>query len=623
MTDALSHRGPDDQGAWVDPGAGIALGHRRLSIIDLSAAGHQPMASADGRFWIVFNGEIYNFREIRDALEAEGAGPWRGHSDTEILLEAIARWGLHAALTRSVGMFALALWDRHSRSLSLARDRLGEKPLYYGWHKGSFLFGSELKAIRAYHGWSGSLDPKALSSYLHYGYVPSPHSIFVNAHKLPPAHCLTIRGEMLDSQPEAYWSAAGVTLRVCDVQIDRREEELANELEQLMRHAIAGQMIADVPLGAFLSGGIDSSTIVALMQAQSARPIRTFTIGFQEAEFNEARHAAEVAAHLGTDHTELQVTASDAIDVIPQLAGIYDEPFADSSQIPTILVSRLARRSVTVSLSGDGGDELFAGYGRYRNADTLWRHLHRIPPALRMASAFAIRQVGPSVLNLFGSLLDPLLSVDMRAGLFADRAYKAADVLTMPSPAAVHERLVARWPEPASVLRGYAEPPLHHRDLYGRHHSNIEAMMATDLITWLPDDVLAKIDRAAMSISLESRIPLLDHRVVEFAWQLPLSTKLTAQSGKRLLRTVLARHVPERLFDRPKKGFSMPVGEWLRGPLREWADPLLDEARILRDGIFDPKPIRHAWRQHLAGRRDLQLPLWTVLMFQAWLDATA
>ncbi len=617
MTDALVHRGPDDQGAWVDPQSGIALGHRRLSIIDLSEAGHQPMQSGDGRFWIVFNGEIYNFGAMREALEREGAGPWRGHSDTEILLEAIARWGVQEALTRTVGMFAFALWDRRERSLTLARDRLGEKPLYYGWHQGILLFGSELKAIRAFRGWQGEIDPVALSSYLHYGYVPSPHSIHANVSKLPPAHWVRFDQGGRTHGPQAYWSAAEVTSGRGH-HLGGTEQEWSEELERLLRQAVAGQMISDVPLGAFLSGGIDSSTIVALMQAQSARPIQTFTIGFHEAEFNEARHAAQVAAHLGTEHTELYVTAREAMDVIPQLAGIYDEPFADSSQIPTILVSRLARNKVTVSLSGDGGDELFAGYGRYTNAASLWRRLERIPLALRATAASMIGALGPTTLNRLGALIDPFLSIPMRSGHFADRAYKAAGVLTMPSLAAVHERLVARWPEPSQVLRERASQPFHRRDAYQVNQNGIEAMMATDLVTWLPDDVLAKVDRATMSVSLESRVPLLDHRIVEFAWKLPLSSKLGGGSTKRLLRSVLARHVPIELFERPKRGFNIPVGEWLRGPLRDWAEALLSEARLREGGVFDPKSIRLGWHQHLDGGRDLQLPLWTVLMYQAW-----
>lgn len=620
MTDSLSHRGPDDQGAWVDPEAGVALGHRRLSIIDLSPSGHQPMVSADGRLWIVFNGEIYNFTELREALEAEGAGPWRGHSDTEVLLEAISRWSLVGALSRAVGMFAFALWDRRERRLSLARDRLGEKPLYYGWHQGVFLFGSELKAIRAYPGWRGTIDQSALSSYLHYGYVPAPASIYSSVRKLPPAHWMALSPDGRLEGPTAYWSAPDATLRFGAKPIEASEQELSGELERLLRRAVAGQMVSDVPLGAFLSGGIDSSTVVALMQTQSARPIRTFTIGFHESDFDEARHAAKVAAHLGTDHTELYVTGREAMEVIPQLAGIYDEPFADSSQIPTILVSRLARRNVTVSLSGDGGDELFAGYGRYRHADTLWRRLRGVPLAVRSALAATIRGLGPSTLNRIGPLIDPFLAVSMQAGLFSDRAYKAADVLTLASVAAVHERLVARWPVPDAVLRQSAPPPTHRRDLYAMHRERIEAMMATDLVTWLPDDVLAKLDRASMSVSLESRVPLLDHRVVEFAWQLPLQHKIGGGVTKRLLRSVLTRHVPDHLFERPKMGFGLPIGEWLRGPLRAWAEPLLDASRIDRDGIFVSSAVRDAWKQHLEGRRDLHLPLWTVLMFQAWLD---
>lgn len=619
MADALRHRGPDDQGSWIDAPAGIALGHRRLSIIDLSAAGHQPMVSSDGRFCIAFNGEIYNFAQLRAQLEASEPVAWRGHSDTEVFVEAIRRWGLRKALSAAVGMFAFAVWDRQERCLALARDRLGEKPLYYGWHDGVLLFGSELKSVRAYPGWQGSLDPSAVSTYLHYGYIPAPHCVFTNVRKLAPGHWIRFDGRTGSEDLQAYWSAADVTSGAG--RLDATEDELSRELERLLGEAVAGQMVSDVPLGAFLSGGIDSSTIVALMQQRSARPVRTFTIGFQEGKFNEAPHAAAIATHLGTDHTELTVTPREAMDVIPQLTHIYDEPFADSSQIPTILVSRLARRHVTVTLSGDGGDELFAGYGRYARADTMWRRLRRVPQALREAVARPIHGIGPTLLNRIGSVVDPLLSSTLQAGLFADRAYKAADVLTMPTLAAVHERLVAHWPDPVAVLSRDRAAPRHRRDLYRGTRSGIDAMMATDLVTWLPDDVLAKLDRAAMSASLESRVPLLDHRVVEFAWRLPASAKLGTGGAKHLLRTVLARHVPARLFERPKMGFSMPIGQWLRGPLREWAEPLLSEARLKGDGLFDPGPVKRAWQQHQRGVRDLNLPLWNVLIFQAWIGS--
>jgi asparagine synthase (glutamine-hydrolysing) len=620
MTDALAHRGPDDEGAWCDPATGIALGHRRLSIIDLSPAGHQPMWSLDAQLCIVFNGEIYNYPALRGALEKEGAGPWRGHSDTEVLLEAIARWGLAETLGRVVGMFAFALWDARSHTLTLARDRIGEKPLYYGWHEGTLLFGSELKAIRSIPGWHARMDPVALASFLHYGYIPAPLSIHAGVRKLAPAHWITFLPDASSSGPQAYWSASEVTAQAVR-SLDIDEQEAADQLERLISEAISGQMIADVPLGAFLSGGIDSSLVVALMQQQSMHRVRTFTIGFREADFDEAPFAAAVASHLGTDHTELYVTPREAMAVIPRLAHVYDEPFADNSQIPTILLSQLTRKSVTVSLSGDGGDELFAGYGRYRTADALWRRLSPIPMRARNLLATAMRSVGPEALDRVGGIVRPLLSSETRARQFSDRIYKAADVLALPDLASIHQRMVAHWSDPASVLLRSEASPLHHVASFRDLECGVAAMMSADLVSWLPDDVLAKLDRAAMSVSLETRIPLLDHRIVEFAWRLPLSAKLGAGRTKRLLRAVLERHVPRALFERPKKGFNLPIGLWLRGPLRGWAEELLSEERLRRDGVFDPATVRLCWRQHLDGRRDLHTQLWTVLMFQAWLDA--
>jgi asparagine synthase (glutamine-hydrolysing) len=620
MTDALAHRGPDDAGAWIDASAGIALGHRRLSIIDLTPAGHQPMWSADGRLAIVFNGEVYNFAALRDELERDGAVPWRGRSDTEILLEGISRWGLASALERAVGMFAFALWDRQARTLTLVRDRIGEKPLYYGWLGDTLLFASELKGIRAFPGWSGTLDQTALASFVHYGYVPAPLSIHANVAKLLPAHWIRFHCEGRTEGPYPYWSASKVTAQAAR-SLDIDEEQAANELERLLRESIAGQMIADVPVGAFLSGGIDSSLVVALMQAQSSRRARTFTIGFREAQFDETPHAAAVAAHLGTDHTQLYVTAEDALSLIPRLAGIYDEPFADNSQIPTLLLAQLTRKSVTVSLSGDGGDELFAGYGRYRTGDALWRMLSRIPFAARRGVGAAVRRVGAGTLEWIGGAASPVFASAVGAEQLSERFHKTADVLGMRDLASVHRRMVAHWPSHEGVLLHGVAKPLHHESAFEEHACGVSAMMAADLVGWLPDDVLAKLDRAAMSVSLETRVPLLDHRLIEFSWRLPLSAKLGAGRTKRLLRAVLDQYVPAHLIDRPKKGFNLPIGAWLRGPLRPWAEAQLDATRIRREGIFDVAVVHSAWRDHLSGRRDMHMRLWTILMFQAWLDS--
>lgn len=623
MTQALEHRGPDDSGSWIDATQGIALGHRRLSIIDTSATGHQPMASASGRYWIVFNGEIYNFKDLRGQLEAQGVGNWRSHSDTEILLEAIALWGVRETLTRTVGMFAFALWDRQEKKLTLARDRLGEKPLYYGWHQGQLIFASQLKALRALPGWSGSINPLAVSTYLYYGYIPGQLCVYQSVHKLAPGHYLTLDGSGHDELSSPYWSVLNAAQEGIQHPLQGNFAEWSQELERRLCQAIAGQMIADVPLGAFLSGGIDSSLVVALMQAQSARPVKTFTIGFHEAQFNEAGYAAQVARHLGTEHTEMYVSHREAMDVIPQLPSIYDEPFADSSQIPTILVSRLARKSVTVSLSGDGGDELFAGYGRYTNADLAWRRLSRVPHALRAPAANLVGTLGPAVPPFLVSAVNKALPAGMRKGNLADRAQKAADGMRAKNLAEIHERLVARWAHPDLLLGPSSSAPQHERRGYNAGLDPISSMMASDQLSWLPDDVLAKLDRAGMSASLESRVPLLDHRIVELAWQLPLQAKLGDGQTKRILRHVLGRYVPLETFDRPKQGFSLPIGDWLRGPLREWAENLLSEKRLQDAGTFRAKPVRKAWQAHLSGRRDMHLELWSLLMFQAWQEKAA
>lgn len=628
MVRTLAHRGPDDAGVWVDDVTGVALAHRRLAILDLSAAGHQPMASACGRFVIAFNGEIYNHAELRSELEERGSAPsWRGHSDTEVLLAAVAAWGIEAALKKVVGMFAFALWDRESRSLALARDRIGEKPLYYGLCRGALLFASELKAIRSYPSFAGAIDRDALSLLLRYGYIPSPYSIYEGICKLPPGTVLAITRRDIEAgalpHPVSYWSAREVTRRgVADpLQID--EADAVEALDRLLRRTIAGQMISEVPLGAFLSGGIDSSTIVALMQAQSSRPVRTFSIGFREPDYNEAEHAKSVAKHLGTDHTEVYVTARQALNVVPRLPEIYDEPFADSSQVPTFLLSQLAKRDVTVSLSGDGGDELFGGYNRYCWTRRIWRLIGWIPQSARAILARQTTKHPPEFWNEMINGMSRFLRTSVRQPNPGDKLHKLANVLPVSSPEAIYECLVSHWLDPASVVTGATEPMTPATD--NRRYEGLtrleDRMMYLDLTSYLPDDILVKVDRAAMAVSLETRMPYLDHRVVEFAWHLPPSMKIRRGQGKWLLRRVLYRYVPKELVERPKMGFGVPLGSWLRGPLREWAEALLDATRLSQEGYFEKAPIRQKWQEHLSGRRNWSYQLWGVLMFQAWLDA--
>lgn len=638
MCATLVHRGPDDSGIWFDPETGIGLGHRRLSIIDLSPEGHQPMHSACGRYVIAFNGEIYNFGELRAELEQAGAAPaWRGHSDTEVMLAAIAQWGLEAALRRMAGMFAFALWDRAERRLHLVRDRLGEKPLYYGWVGNRLLFGSELKALRVHPAWRGEIDRDALALFLRFCYVPGPHTIYRGIHKLEPGACLSLDAAALAPDrdfspfPEAearcrpwrYWSARRVIeVGVADpLRLD--EADAVEQLDGLLRRSVAGQMVADVPLGAFLSGGIDSSTVVALMQAQSQRPVKTFTIGFHERDFNEAEYALAVARHLGTEHTELYVSPDQARAVIPQLPGLYDEPFADASQIPTFLVAQLARRQVTVSLSGDGGDELFAGYGRYFTAAEVWGRVERLPLPLRRAGAELLRLLSPAQWDAVLAGPGRVLPARHRHRLRGEWLHRMADNAGAATAAPLYEYLVSQWKRPAELVVGAREPANAVRDSWAWTGlpSLAEAVKAVDLTTYLPDDILVKVDRAAMAVSLETRIPLLDHRVVEFAWRVPLALKVRDGQGKWLLRQVLGRYVPQELFERRKMGFGVPIDSWLRGPLRDWAESLLDADRLRREGYFEPAPIREAWREHLAGEHDRHYYLWNILMFQAWLEA--
>lgn len=617
MANTLRHRGPDAEGVWCD-GSSVALAHRRLSILDLSPAGDQPMVSDGGRYVIVFNGEIYNHLDLRKQMRKEA---WRGHSDTETLLAACQAWGIEETLKRTVGMFALALWDRHNRSLTLARDRFGEKPLFYGWQGESFLFGSELKSLVAHPAWRGEVDRDALALFMRYGFVPLPCSIWKGVVKLLPGSLLTLSADTpvaVLPQPTFYWRAQDAAN--AGISNDLDDKTAVDELDLRLRQAIAGQMVADVPLGAFLSGGVDSSTVVALMQAQSTRPVRTFTIGFAEDDYNEAEYAEAVAAHLGTAHTELCVSAADAMAVIPRLPDMYDEPFGDVSQIPTHMVAAMARQHVTVSLSGDGGDEMFGGYNRHFLGPSLWRGMRRVPLGIRRLAARGITAVSPARWDRMGRLL----SCRLRQPMVGDRAHKLAGIMTATSADDVYRWLASHERNPESVVvDGRDDRP--GQDLWAEYEMRLlqrvdfsERMMFNDQVGYLTDDILCKVDRAAMAASLETRAPFLDHRVAEFAWQSPLNMKIRNGQGKWLLRQVLYRYVPKTLVERPKQGFGVPLDTWLRGPLREWAESLLDESRLLSEGYFHPKPIRQKWEEHLSGRRNWQYWLWNVLMFQAW-----
>jgi asparagine synthase (glutamine-hydrolysing) len=629
MTDAIVLRGPDDEGHWLDCERGIALGHRRLAIVDLSPAGHQPMPSASGRFVIAFNGEIYNHMDLRAELERSGQAPaWRGHSDTETLLAGFDAWGVRKTLERATGMFAFGVWDREARTLTLARDRLGEKPLYYGWQgKGDrtvFLFGSELKALRKHPMFESEIDRGSLSLFLRHNYVPGPYSIYQGVSKLDPGSILTVSLGQRDPRIEAYWSGTSIAKEGVRSPFDGSAEQAVDKLEELLKDAVRQQMMADVPLGAFLSGGVDSSTVVALMQAQSGRPVKTFSIGFHEDGYNEAEHAKAVAAHLGTEHTELYVTSGQAMDVIPRLPSLYDEPFSDSSQIPTYLVSQLARQHVTVSLSGDAGDELFCGYNRYQMTANLWNNIAAAPLALRKMMAHGLTSVSPRAWDRLAGVAKSVLPRSMRYSRMGDKVHKGAAVLGSNSLDSLYLNLVSHWQHPASIVIGGNEPSTL---LSGRSPAldgldGVQRMMALDMLTYLPDDILAKVDRAAMGVSLETRVPFLDHRVVEFAWRLPQSMKLRDGQTKWALRQVLYRHVPKSLIERPKMGFGVPIGEWLRGPLKDWAHTLLQRSRLQNEGFFHASEIERKWQEHLSGHRDWQYHLWDVLMFQAWLEET-
>ena len=623
MARAMSHRGPDDHGIWFDGHDGIGWAHSRLSIVDLSSAGHQPLASSSGRFVLAFNGEIYNHLSLRKELENVGlAQGWRGTSDTETLAEGFEVWGVKKTIEKSIGMFAFSVWDSRERTLVLGRDRLGEKPLFYGWQGDSFLFGSELKVLREHPLFEAGVDRNSIALLMRHNCIPAPYSIHKGILKLQPGCLATISLAQREPRLERYWSGKQIVEEGRGQPFEGSANHAVDALENLLKDAIGQQMVADVPLGAFLSGGVDSSTIVALMQAQSSRPVSTFSIGFNEDSYNEAQYAKEVAAHLGTNHTELYVESQDALDVIPRLPDLYDEPFSDSSQIPTFLVSAMAREHVAVSLSGDGGDELFGGYNRYVITSRLWSRLSKFPVGFRGVVARMIRGLSPRQWN---ALAKPLLSVlPKKAGMahFGDSLHKGAGVIACQSSSGIYRGLVSHWPDPESLVIGATEPFTILTDL-SKHPSQVsdtELMMVMDMLSYLPDDILTKVDRAAMGVSLETRVPLLDHRVVEFAWKLPMRYKIRDGVGKWILREVLYRHVPRALIERPKQGFGVPIGSWLRGPLRNWAEELLSETRLSREGYFNPAPIREKWKEHLSGSRNWQHHLWDVLMFQAWLE---
>jgi asparagine synthase (glutamine-hydrolysing) len=622
MADRLKHRGPDDAGVWADPDAGIALSMRRLAIIDLSAAGHQPMESAGGRYVLVFNGEIYNYEDLREDLAREEAAiHFRGTSDTEVMLAAFDKWGIELSLIRLNGMFAFAVWDRQERILTLGRDRFGEKPLYYSRVGRYFLFSSELKGLRAHPAFEDEVNDEALSLFLRYSCIPDRFSIYKGTRKLQPGHVLSIsKGDFVPSL-RAYWSLSAVIEKAIVDPLSCSEGEAVEQLDALLQDAVRIRMRSDVPYGAFLSGGVDSSTVVSLMQAQSRIPVKTFTIGNHDREFDESREAGKVARYLQTEHTELHVTAQEAMAVIPSLAGIYDEPFSDCCQIATILVSQLARKHVTVCLSGDGGDELFGGYHRHAWSDLIGHGLHHSPQSLRKIAATAFRLLTPDRWDLVFRSFESIVPPHLRQRMPGYKLHKMASVLEAQDSAALYERLSSHRFECQSILRTPSRVEVidARNTPLGLKHT-AEEMMYMDAVRYLPEDILVKLDRATMSVSLEGRVPFLDHRVAEFAWKLPLHMRIRRRKGKWILRQVLYRYVPREIVDRPKSGFGVPLATWLRGPLRDWAESLLHERRLRREGYFRPEPIQKMWHEHITCRANWEYHLWDLLMFQAWLD---
>lgn len=619
MGNAILHRGPDDGGEWFDDENGIGLTHRRLSILDLSSEGHQPMKSVGGRYIVVFNGEIYNHIQLRQKLMATDAiSTWRGHSDTETLLAGFDFWGVQKTIELATGMFAFAVYDSTDNVLVLGRDRIGEKPLYYGWHGETFLFGSELKALERHPAFLSEINRDAITLLLRHNYIPAPYSIYKGICKLQPGCLMEVSFTKPDPKIWSYWSSTNAIQTGLQSPFVGTPDEAVERLEHLVIGVIDQQMIADVPIGAFLSGGVDSSTVVALMQTQSSKPVKTFSIGFHDNDYNEAKYAKAVSHHLGTEHNELYVMPEDAMEVIPKLSDLYSEPFSDSSQIPTYLVSKLAKQHVTVSLSGDAGDELFCGYNRYRITNNFWNKISMLPAPFRALIAKMIISISP---QSWGNIIK-FVPTSQNFTNIGEKLHKMAGILNNQSIEELYFDLVSHFRCPESIVIGGYEPPTlltkNSPKLDGL--DDVQRMMALDLLTYLPDDILVKLDRAAMGVSLETRVPFLDHRIVEFAWTLPQSIKLKNNETKWPLKQILYRHVPQKLIDRPKMGFGIPIDSWLRGPLRDWAENFLNEGRLRQEGFFYPNPILKMWKEHISGKCNWQHHLWNVLMFEAWLE---
>ena len=640
MNARLLHRGPDDAGIWLDPDQGMALAHRRLSILDLSSAGHQPMISPSGRYVLAFNGEIYNHLDLRKEIDSNDAPRvhpladessrelplhegWRGHSDTETLLVAIERFGIGDTLVRCRGMFAFALWDRQEHLLSLARDRLGEKPLYFGWQDSIFLFGSELKALKAHPAFRAEIDRGALSDLLRLGYIPGPSSIYKGISKLAPGTFITIGSRRRTPEPVSYWSIADAALKGQLSPFRGTDEEALSQMDQLLREVVSGEMASDVPLGCFLSGGIDSSLIASVMQRQSPTPIQTFSIGFEEEEYNEAPFAKAVASHLGTHHTELCVGPEAAMAVIPKLPELYDEPFADVSQIPTHLVAQLARQNVKVALTGDGGDELFGGYNRHTWTPRIWRRIQPIPLGVRRQLAGLMTLIPPHAWDSIFRASGFLLPASLRYRSPGDKLHKMSRILGAMKPEDIYLNLIANTKDADRLVLGASpsDNPLSDPNLWPSLREIEHRMMYLDSISYLPDDILVKLDRAAMGVSLEGRSPFLDHTLVEFAWKLPLSMKIRQGQGKWILRKLLEQYLPLGLIDRPKMGFGVPIDRWIREPLKDWGESLIHTSKLKSEGFLHPGRVRHLWQEHLSGRHNHAPVLWSILMFEAWLES--